>query len=311
MPSWQARLLSLGISIVVRRRHWGDEDALARRARRLFGAPASYGLLAARGLTRERVRANGVAAEWLIPKAPRPGAVLYIHGGGFVACSAATHRPITAALARLTKRRVLSVEYRLAPEHRFPAAHDDVLAAYEWLLATGMLASTIAVVGDSAGGNLSLALGVRLRDQQRPGPGCIVAFSPWTDLAGTGASVHANDGRCAMFRPENMRDFAKATLGATPADTPAASPVYADLSRLPAVLLHVGSTELLLDDARRVHSRICGSGGRCHLEIFEDMAHCWQMLAPFVPEATSSLRAAAMFISQHIGKAQDSAPGVA
>lgn len=295
----------------MRRRHWGDENALARRARRLFGAPAPYGMLAALGLTRERVQANGIAAEWLIPKAPQPGAILYIHGGGFVAGSIATHRPITAALARLTKRRVLGVEYRLAPEHRFPAAHDDVLAAYEWLLATGMLASTIAVVGDSAGGNLSLALAIRLRDQQRPTPGCIVGFSPWTDLAGMGPSVHANDGRCAMFRPENMRDFAKATLGATPANTPAASPAYADLSRLPPVLLHVGSTELLLDDARRVHSKICESGGRCHLEVFDDMAHCWQMLVPFVPEATSSLRAAAMFIGQHIGQAHHSAPSIA
>lgn len=301
MPSWQARLLGLSVRLLVRRRNYGDERALVRRARRLFGAPMPYGILAACGLTRERVRESGVLAEWMIPRVPLPGAILYIHGGGFISCSAATHRPIAAALARFTRRRVLSVDYRLAPEHRFPAAHEDVLAAYEWLLATGTPASSIAVVGDSAGGNLALALGVRLRDRQRPLPGCIILFSPWTDLAGAGKSVHTNDGRCAMFRPENIRDFAAATMAtSTPADTPAASPVYADLSRLPPVLLHVGSTELLLDDAQRVHDRIRAAGGQSHLQVFDDVAHCWQMLVPFVPEATASLRAAAIFVDQHI-----------
>jgi len=226
--------------------------------------------------------------------------VFYVHGGGFVSCSAGTHRPITAALARATRRRVFSVEYRLAPEHRFPAAHVDVLAAYEWLLATGVSSTEVALAGDSAGGNLVLALAVRLRDERRPAAACVVAFSPWVDLGGTGASIRSNDGRCAMFRPGNIGDFAAAALGSVAADTPAASPMYADLRGLPPVLLHVGSTELLLDDARRTHERIRAGGGTSRMEVYEDVAHCWQMLAPLVPEATASVRDAAAFIASHM-----------
>ena len=300
MPSWQARVLSFAVSSLVRRRDWGPERTLARRARRLFGASRPYGWIAIRGLRCDRVRAGSICGEWLIPKDPDPGVVFYVHGGGFVSCSAATHRPITAALARATRRRVFSVDYRLAPEHRFPAAQDDVLAAYEWLLTTGVQSSEVALAGDSAGGNLVLALAVRLRDECRPAPACVVAFSPWADLGGTGASVRANDGRCAMFRPKNIADFAAAVLGPVAANSPAASPVYADLSGLPPVLLHVGSTELLLDDAQRVHERIRSGGGTSRMEVYEDVPHAWQMLAPLVPEATTSIRDAAAFMASQL-----------
>jgi monoterpene epsilon-lactone hydrolase len=298
MPSWQARLSSLAISGVVRRRSWGDERALAHRARTVFGMPSPYRWIAAAGLRRETVRAGSVRGEWLIPDNPLSGVILYVHGGGFVACSAASHRPITEALARFARCRVLSVDYRLAPEHRFPAAHDDVSDAYEWLISTGVPSSAIALAGDSAGGNLVLALAVRLRDERRPSPACVVAFSPWTDLAGTGASALSNDGRCAMFRRENLADFAAAALGTAAPTTPSASPLYADWRGLPPVLLHVGSTELLLDDACRVHERIRATGGVSRLEIYDDVPHCWQILVPFVPEATASLRDAAAFITE-------------
>lgn len=301
MPSWQAQILDLAIRTVVRRRHWGDERRLVRRARLVFGAPPLYRSLAARGVRRERLRDGPARGEWLVPKAALPGIVLYVHGGGFVSCSAATHRPITAALARFSRRRVLSIEYRLAPEHRFPAAAEDVLAAYEWLLETGATPQTVALAGDSAGGNLVLGLAIRLRDLGRPSPACVVAFSPWTDLAARGASARANDGPDAMFRFENLTDFARAYLGDAPADAPEASPAYAKLGGLPPVLLHVGSTEVLLDDARRVDDGIRLAGGESRLEVFDGVAHCWQMLVPLLPEANSSLRDAGAFISQHIG----------
>jgi epsilon-lactone hydrolase len=299
MPSWQARILSVAVRAVVRRRHWGNERELTRRARLVFGAPPVYRSLATYGVRRERVRTAQVRGEWLVPNAAGPGVVLYIHGGGFVACSVATHRPITAALARFARRRVFSAEYRLAPEHRWPAGAEDVRTAYEWLVGTGVPPAEIALAGDSAGGNLALALAVSLRDEGRRLPACVIAFSPWADLAGRGASVRTNDGRCAMFRPENMADFAAAALGAVAADSPLASPVYADLHGLPPVLLHVGSTELLRDDARRVHERIRAAGGKSRLDIYDDVPHGWQMLVPLVPEATASLRAAADFLSEH------------
>src|SRR5687768_7586375 len=146
MPSWQARLLSGFIRAVVRRRSWGDENGLIRRARLLFGAPLAYRWLARYGVQRTLVRQTGAIGEWLVPaECTSPGVVLYIHGGGFVACSAATHRPIAAALARFTQRRVFSIDYRHVPEHRFPAAQNDALAAYQWLLRQGVPASSIAV----------------------------------------------------------------------------------------------------------------------------------------------------------------------
>lgn len=296
MSSWQAKAFNRVIRAVVRRRSWGPENVLASRARRVFGAPSAYGRLAAIGLSLRTYRRGSVRGEWLIPNKCKAGVVLYVHGGGFVSCSAATHRPIAAALAYRTRRRVFSVDYRLAPEARLPAAHDDVAAAYEWLICSGVLPQEIALVGDSAGGNLVLSLAVELRDRHSPKPACIVAFSPWTDLTAQSPSFRANAGRCAMFYPENMRDFASAALGTLQADAPAISPVYADLHDLPPVLLHVGSTELLLDDATRVHDEIRRSGGESTLHVFEDVPHCWQMLFPFLPEAIASLRETAVFI---------------
>jgi acetyl esterase/lipase len=232
--------------------------------------------------------------------------LLYIHGGGYVACSAATHRPITGALAKLTSLRVFSVNYRRAPEHRGPAALDDVFDAYRDLLAQGFDGKEIALAGDSAGGGLVLALLVRVRNEGLDAPACAVCFSPWTDMTGSGASVNANDGRCAMFRPESVAQFASAYLGDGSRTHESVSPVFANLDNLPPVLLQVGSTELLLDDSRRVHEAIQQARGArepdaaSRLEIYEDVPHCWQMLDGFVPEAREALTEAAEFIRRHV-----------
>ncbi len=238
--------------------------------------------------------------EWVLPDKHEQGVILYLHGGGYVACSPKTHRPITAALARLSGCRVFSLDYRLAPEHRYPAALDDAVAAYQWLLAQNLPAHTISLAGDSAGGGLVLGLLLRARDAGLPLPACAVCFSAWTDLTGTGASVHANDGRCAMFRPENMAEFANAYLGDAAPLAAYASPAHADLRGLPPLLLQVGSTELLLDDSRRVHEKLQALNGNSELEIYDDVAHCWQMLAGFVPEAHAALQHAASFIRRYI-----------
>jgi acetyl esterase/lipase len=297
MPSWQARLANAWIRAIIRRRRWGrDENAVARRARRLFGTPRPVRRLWTRGLRVTRVEAGGVRGEWLEVDRPEPGVVFYIHGGGYVSCSAGTHRPITAALARLTRRRVFSLDYRLAPEHRFPAALDDAVAAYRWLLGRGAPGQTLALAGDSAGGGLVLATLLRARDEGLPPPSCAVCFSPWTDLAGTSASARSNDGRCAMFRPENIAEFAAAYLGGAPPTGPYQSPAFADLRGLPPLLLQVGSDELLLDDARRVHEQVLAAAGDSRLEVYEGVPHCWQMLDGFVPEARVALRRAAEFI---------------
>ena len=229
-------------------------------------------------------------------RAPGRGVVLYLHGGGYVAGSPATHRPITAALARLTGRRVFSLDYRLAPEYRFPAALDDAMAGYRWLLRQGMPPGSVALAGDSAGGGLVLATLLRVRDEQLPPPACAVCFSPWTDLEGTGESVSLNNGQCAVFRPDNIVQFARVYLGEAPARNPYASPVFADLGGLPPLLLQVGADEILLDDARRVHDNVQRAGGVSTLEVFDGVFHVWQMLDGFLPEARTALRQAARFI---------------
>lgn len=303
MPSPQARLASAFIRTIVRRRKWGDERAVVRRARWLMGSPKIYQWWRTRGVRIKKVADGGVRGEWVEVEHPAPGVILYIHGGGYVACSPATHRPITAALARLSRRRVFSLDYRLATEHRFPSAIDDAVAAYRWLLAQGLAAKRIAIAGDSAGGGLTLALLLRARDAGLPLPASAVCFSAWTDLAGTGASVRENEGRCAMFRPENINEFASVYLRDASALNIYASPLYADMRALPKVLLQVGSTELLLDDSRAVHHKIQEAGGASVLEIYDDVPHCWQMFDGLVPEARVALRSATGFINARFNNA--------
>jgi acetyl esterase/lipase len=307
MPSLRAQLLSAFARAVIRRERWGrDERAVARRARLLFGTPVPYRWARGRGVSVARVHEGGVRGEWIIPapqagdEAGGAGVILYLHGGGYVSCSPSTHRPITAALARLTGARVFAADYRLAPEHRFPAALDDAVAAYRWLLAQGVRPASASIAGDSAGGGLALAALLRARDEGLPMPAAAACFSPWTDLAGTGRSARANDGRCAMFRTPNVAEFAALYLGGASAFDPYASPAHAaDFRGLPPVLLQVGSTELLLDDARTVHEKINAAGGASRLEVYEDLMHCWQMLDGLVPEARAALRSAADFIVEH------------
>lgn len=212
-----------------------------------------------------------------------------------------THRPITAALAKLSNMRVFSLDYRLAPEHRFPAALDDTIAAYRWLLnQPGVEPANIAISGDSAGGGLTLALLSSLRSLGLPMPACAVLGSPWTDLTGSGRSGQENDGRCHMFRFENLEQFSSVYLGdASPGD-PRASPLFADLSGLCPLLIQVASTEVLLDDSRGVYRKLIDSGGESTLEVYTDVIHAWQMCDGIVPEARVALTSAVAFINAKV-----------
>ena len=303
MPSLQAKLFGPVVRVIMKRKNWGpDEFALTRRTRRILGAPRISSLLAGKAVRVSNVDEEGVRGEWLEPKAGTGGSgvVLYVHGGGFVSCSPATHRPITAAMARATRLAVFAIDYRLAPEHRFPAGLDDVVAAYRWLRKK-YPSEKIAVVGDSAGGGLTLSLCLRLRAATESLPAAIVCFSPWTDLTGSGESVEANGDRDRMFYPKTVHDFAKAYINDESDLThPLASPVFADLRSFPPALFHIGSTEILVDDARRIHENIIAAGGRSELEVFDGVFHCWQMGAGLIPEADDSFRKAAAFILHHL-----------
>jgi acetyl esterase/lipase len=294
--SWQLRVVDKYIRMVVKTASWGEPAKLARRARRHFGAPVLWGRLVSRGLKIQRADEGGIRGEWIEPEESKPGVILYMHGGGYVACSPRTHRSVTARLARLTQLRVFSLDYRLAPERPFPAAYDDAIAAYSWL---SRQEDSIAVAGDSAGGGLALALLAAARDLALVRPACGVLFSPWTDLAGTGESGRVNAGRCAMFEPANGEQFARAYLGTESPSDPRASPLFQDLGALPPVLLEVGETAVLLDDSRRVDERIRSMGGESFLNVLPNVSHGWQLLDGIVPEARESLVRAAAFIGQH------------
>jgi acetyl esterase/lipase len=302
MPSLQARFFNAFVRLLIKRRRWGrDEAALVRRARNLFGTPPVFQWFWTAGVNLRPVEENSVPGEWVEPENYDSDAViLYIHGGGFISCSAKTHRPITAGLARRTNFRVFAANYRLAPEHPFPAGLDDLVAAYKWLLAQNISSAKVALAGDSAGGGLVLSLLMRLRDEGLSLPACAVCFSPWTDLTGESDNAGLDENRCAMFYLENCTEFAVPYLrGISPLD-PYASPVFGSFEGFPPVLFQVGSTEILLDNSQRIHDKILQAGGTSELEVYEDVFHCWQMLDGFIPEAGKALQNAAEFIRRYV-----------
>lgn len=234
--------------------------------------------------------------EWLVREAGAARTILYLHGGGYYFCSPRTHRAITFGLAPRAEAEVFSLDYRLAPEHPFPAALDDALAAYRQLLAAGRRAGSLVIAGDSAGGGLALAMLVALRDAGDPLPAGAVLYSPWTDLASTGASIRENDGRDPMFCGDVFARVASLYLGTASATHPYASPVYADLHGLPPLYMLAGSTETLLDDTRRVADQARAAGVPVECEIAPDLPHVWPIYAPFMPEAQRALDDTARFV---------------
>ncbi|MEP7213391.1 MAG: alpha/beta hydrolase [Acidobacteriota bacterium] len=300
MPSIRARIFNAYVRLLIKRRDWGpDKYALARRARRLFGAPLVSRWLSIRDLGVQPVNDASVRGEWLSVEEPDAQAiVLYIHGGGFVACSPATHRPISAGLARLTRLRVFSLDYRLAPEHPFPAAFEDVVAAYHRLRKENPEVR-IAVAGDSAGGGLTLSLLLKLKNDGIDLPSCAVCFSAWTDLTGSGESVKANEKSDRMFYASTISSFADAYVSRDERENVYASPVFGDFAAMPPILFQVGSTEVLVDDSRRIHEKIQAAGGESELQIYDDVFHSWQMGVGLLPEADAAMKDAAEFIRRH------------
>ncbi|CAG9206507.1 6-hexanolactone hydrolase [Paraburkholderia tropica] len=248
--------------------------------------------------------APSVRGEWLVREGGAPRTILYLHGGGYYFCSPRTHRAITFGLATRADADVFSLDYRLAPEHPFPAALDDALAAYRRLLDEGAPAASLVIAGDSAGGGLALATLIALRDAGDPLPAGALLYSPWTDLACTGASIRENDGRDPMFCGDVFARIAPLYLGAanaanqTSATHPYVSPLYADFHGLPPLFLLAGSTETLLDDTLRVAERARAAGVSVECEIGRDLPHIWPIYAPFMPEARRALDASARFVQR-------------
>jgi len=297
--SFQAAVASLWIRARIKRKPAGEEE-LVKFTRRVFATPAWAVRFHSREVDIEE-REEPVKGEWLWARdgAQTSRVIYYLHGGGYVSGSAKGCRPITATLARLLKARSFALDYRLAPEFRFPAALEDAVAGYRWLISTGIDPREISVVGDSAGGGLVLALVMKLRDSGDPLPSSVVSLSPWTDMAGTGESIWANSKRDPFFVPDDVERYAQLYLGAQSRQTPLASPLYGDFKGLPPLLIQSGESEMLLDDARNVHAKAVAASVPSELQIFKGVPHVWHLMTPFVPEARVALRQVAEFIAQH------------
>ncbi len=249
----------------------------------------------------EPVVANGVGAEWIsAPGAAADRAVLYLHGGGYIMGSLNTHRDLMGRISRAAQARVLGLDYRLAPEHPFPAAVDDTVAGYRFLLDQGPPPTQLAIAGDSAGGALSLAALVAGRDAGLPMPAAVVCLSPFLDLEGTGESIKTRADVDPIATPEVIDVWAKAYLGGADPRTPLANPLYADLHGLPPLLIQVGDHEVLLDDSTRLAQRAQAAGVQVKLEVWPEMIHRFQSYAGVLPEGQQAVEDIGTFIREQI-----------
>jgi acetyl esterase/lipase len=237
---------------------------------------------------------------------------VHFHGGGYATGTLESTRALCSHVARATRARLLAVDYRLAPEHPFPAAVDDAVSAYRFAISEGHAPEAIALCGDSSGGGLALATLVALRELGEPMPATAICMSPWTDLTLSGPSLQLNRDADPMVSAATLALMADAYLGEVDRRSPTASPLFADLAGLPPLLVQVGAEELLLDDATRFAERAQDAGVDVTLEIWDDVFHVWHSFADLLPEARDALARIGAYVDQRLGAArrpgQDEAP---
>jgi len=251
----------------------------------------------------ESVHLGGVPAlASRTPGAAPERTLIYLHGGAYVFGSPQDYRSLSAELGRAFGSRAISLDYRLAPEHPFPAAVNDAVAAYRALLEEGRAPGTIVVAGDSAGGGLVVSMLVAAREAGLPMPAAALAISPWVDLACEGSSMQSKLEEDPALEREGLLAMAELYLNGTPADTPLASPLHADLASLPALLIQVGSAEILLDDAVRLAARAGEAGVRVKLSVWPDMPHVWHFFGFMLTEGRQAIAEAADFLGAQLGR---------
>jgi acetyl esterase/lipase len=250
----------------------------------------------------EDVNASGVKAQWVsAPGADAQSAILYFHGGGFQVGSVVSHRELMAGISRAAQCRVLGVDYRLAPEHRYPAALDDALAAYAWLIDQGFAPKHIALAGDSAGGGLALSLLLRLRDAGKALPAAVGLMSAWTDLTASGASYIKRADADPIHQRPMIVAMARNYLGKDGnASDPLVSPLFADLRGLPPLLAQVGDCETVLDDSRDFVARATEAGVDATLQVWDHMIHVFQQFPAELPEARAAIEDMGRFMRRHL-----------
>ncbi len=276
---------------------------LAARRERLDSLGRDYVLPS--DVTVTPVLAGGVPAEWTwTAGADDTQVLLFLHGGGYMAGSLASHRHVVAEAGREAGTRTLALAYRLAPEHPFPAAVDDALAGYRYLLDGGTAPEHIVLAGESAGGGLALATVLSLREAGLPLPRCLWLSSPWVDLALTGGTLTDKAAVDPLLSQAYLSDLAAAYLAGSDPRAPLVSPIHADLAGLPPLLIQVGSAEVLLDDAVRLASRAGAADCAVSLQIWPHMIHAWHLFYPEVDEGRAALRQAGSFIRSQLRGAE-------
>jgi monoterpene epsilon-lactone hydrolase len=275
-------------------------DDYRQRRKDIDARGIAYGL--ASDVKVEKVSATGVPAEWTsTPNAARDAAILYVHGGGYVIGSLDSHRHLVAEAGRAGNAVALALDYRLAPEHPFPAAVDDAVAGYRFLLAQGFKPERIAIGGDSAGGGLVVAAMVAIRDAGLAQPGCGWCLSPWIDMEGIGGSMESKSAADPMVQKVGLLEMAKLYLNGADPRSPLAAPLYADLAGLGPLLIQVGAAETLLDDAIRLAQRAGAADVRIDLQVWPEMVHVWPLFHPELKAGKRAIDAAGAYIRQALG----------
>jgi len=268
-----------------------EQRARAEKMARFFRLP--------KGMQYQPVDANGVPAGWFIPGQAADGVILYLHGGAYALGSVNAHREFLARLTKAIGKRILAIDYRLAPEHPYPAALEDAVTAYRWLLEQGTAPVQIIIAGDSAGGGLTLAVLLALRDDGQPLPAGAVCISPWTDLALAGDSMQEKADVELVLDRDSLAMFAALYAGDEPLTNPLISPLYADLTGLPPLLIQVGSDEILLDDSLRFAQKAEAASVEVKLTVWEGMFHVFHMF-PFFSETAEAMAQIAEFVQVRI-----------
>ena len=257
-----------------------------------------------KNITVEKINMEGIQAEWLIPFSSSTRSekvILYLHGGGYVTGSIEDHRMMCGLLANATGTKVLIPEYRLAPEHPFPAALDDALKVYQWLLDQGYSSANMIIAGDSAGGGLSIATVLALKEKSGSLPAAVVCLSPWADLALTGQSHTTKAKAEAILNKDVLREWALCYTDESNLTNPLVSPVHGDFHGFPPLLIQVGSEEILLDDSTLLAEKARSAGVDVTLKIWDGMWHVWQALGGLIPENRKTFEEIGQFVQGQFG----------
>jgi len=279
MPSPQSRLLNSILSYVMP----GGRKKMTIQERRLrTDQQAERFIHAPRGDRLERLTIGSMPADWHTPQTlEMDRVILYLHGGAYTFCSPATHRGLAGRIALASKSRILVIAYRLAPEHPFPAALEDSLAAWYYLLEQGIPPKNLVIAGDSAGGGLTMATALSLRDKKEQLPAALVLLSPWVDLV-------------------SSKEYAKPYAGDADPANPSISPLYADLHGLPPALIQAGGAEFLLRDSQQLNEKMEAAKVDVRFSVYKGMNHVFQAFAPLVPESRQAIGEIGDFIQAHL-----------